>query len=868
MRSTSLLFLVAFTGCTANEKDPVLQDSEALTLDEAPVLTLDSPRTGASLSSSDAVTVAGFVVDDRDPSELLSLSIESSLEGALVSPAVSPDGTFRADIFLKEGQHTLTMVATDSAGQLDVAEATLDIIPPDAKNQPPTAPIFHLSPAIPVTGDEILLVLDIDGSDPDGDSLSQSILWSVDGRAFGDSSTLTIPGDQVHSGQVWRAEVWVSDGELESSHGVAQVTVGDAPPAISSVEIIPADATVSSLLTCVGIASDPEGATLNQLYSWTVDGVPAGSGSAELPAGSATVGQEVICTLTVSDGLQQVSMASNPLIIANSLPTTPEIVLFPQSPADTDSLSCTITVPATDPDNQLLSYKYTWYINGLLSPWTEATIDAELTHRDEIWTCSVTAEDESGGISLASEASVSIGLAWTGLVPADDAEVWLEGTTDNGLFGKTVALTGDMDGDGLSELAIGASGENSDAGTVYLFGGSSLSGALTTADALASWNGDYAGGGLSSYRSLWAPGDLDGDGSAELLFGAADADANGEEAGIVYLVYGGSSLSVGASPGSDAAWIVTGDTNDMLGARISSGDINGDGLADILMSATGCSDNERLAGSVALFLNDGTRYSGSTTLNAADWTIYGDQELDEFGWTLKGVGDINADGYEDFAASSFYANDSAGQLGLFFGSSSSAVSGTLSQLAGARFEGAASGDRLGYDVAGTADIDDDGIADLVVGAYLDDTAGEDAGAVHFFTGRVGWASDYVPSDADSSLYGSAAGDRFGHMIATPGDLDSDGVEDLLIGALLAEPTAAIDQGAAWVLLGPDWNSYTSASALPWQAYGQAEGDFFGDALGVGQGDTDGDGKPELAIGAQRNDTGATDGGRVYLWNGR
>ncbi|HNH48529.1 MAG TPA: hypothetical protein PKY30_15920, partial [Myxococcota bacterium] len=195
-------------------------------------------------------------------------------------------------------------------------------------------------------------------------------------------------------------------------------------------------------------------------------------------------------------------------------------------------------------------------------------------------------------------------------------------------------------------------------------------------------------------------------------------------------------------------------------------------------------------------------------------------------------------------------------------------SGILSGLAGAVFTGSQSGDRLGYDAVGQIDVDEDGIDDLVVGAYLDDTVGADAGALHVYLGRGTWASDYLPSDADATVLGGGSGDRFGHVLASPGDLDSDGVDDLLIGALFTEPAGAADQGSAYLLLGPDWASFAGAADLPWQAYGEGGGDLFGDALGAGRGDINGDGRPDFAVGAQRHDSGAADAGRVYLWFGR
>ena len=167
---------------------------------------------------------------------------------------------------------------------------------------------------------------------------------------------------------------------------------------------------------------------------------------------------------------------------------------------------------------------------------------------------------------------------------------------------------------------------------------------------------------------------------------------------------------------------------------------------------------------------------------------------------------------------------------------------------------------------GDVDVNEDGTVDVVVGAYRDGTMGEEAGAIHVYYG-ASWGSVLTPADADLSMYGASAGDRFGHVLASPGDLDSDGTDDLLAGALFASPTLS-NQGGAYLLLSPDVASGVG-SDVAWQAYGDAASDLFGDALGFGRGDIDGDGHDDFAVGAQGSDVSAGGNeGRVYVWRGR
>jgi hypothetical protein len=274
---------------------------------------------------------------------------------------------------------------------------------------------------------------------------------------------------------------------------------------------------------------------------------------------------------------------------------------------------------------------------------------------------------------------------------------------------------------------------------------------------------------------------------------------------------------------------------------------------------------------VAVFSGGGARLSGSAVHADADWRIYGDAELDELGWTLKLVGDVDADGYEDFFVTALYADAGGSEAGagaLVRGGRIPSSDQALAVAADARFLGDAEGDRMGYDALGGVDTNADGTPDLLVAEYQDDSGGVDAGQVHVFHGRPRFATSYDPADADHSVVGDEASARFGHVMSNPGDLDNDGTEDVLIGALFASPTGLAYQGAAYVLLGADVESVASSSAVDWRSYGEAASDLYGDALSSGRGDVDGDGAPDFAVGAQGDDSGGDGAGRVYIWRGR
>ncbi len=840
--------------------------------DAAPALTLESPRNGDTFAEGALVPIFGFTVDDRDAADTLVITVTTRVGGAVAVPLVDPplvdaEGRFAGTLALSPGSHALAVTVTDTAGNAATATVafTLDGDPSD---DPPTAPTLHIEPAAPVTAGAFSVVVDTAPVDPEGAPVTVAYRWTLAGVE--QLSTADVPADLAVRGEEWTVEVWGNDGALDGPAASATVVIGNAPPAADSVEIGPSDASIETPLVCTVVgARDPEADPLTTTFAWTVAGAPAGGATDTLAAGSVADGEDVVCTATLDDGRDQTAIASAPFELGNTVPGAPTVAITPASPADTDALLCVVTATAIDPDGDTVTYAFAWTVGGAPSGYLTDEVPAEATHRDEVWACTVTARDPAG-LAVTASAVATIGLAWDGADSAGSADVTIDGATSAGAFGKTIAVVGDVDGDGLSELLVGANGENSVDGAVYLFGGADLFGALTTSDAIARWDGAYTDGQLGGFRSMAAPGDLDGDGAAELLFAAADADANGEGSGIAYLVYGGGALSLGADP-SAADWSVTGTGSDQIGARLAAGDLDGDGFTDLALSAPGASDSAATSGTVAWFFGDGARFAGASTSARADYSVMGNAENDGLGWTARMVGDVDGDGYADAALGAMYADpggSESGLVGLVLGSATLSGSDTLTAASAALFSGDAAGDRFGYDIVGDSDLDQDGTTDLLLAAYQDDTGATDAGAVYLYLGRSAWASAYDPADADATFTGTAAAARFGHVMASPGDLDSDGTDDIVFGALFATPTGLLYQGAASILLAPDWSATASDTDLPWSASGEAASDLFGDALGAGRGDIDGDGRSDFAVGAQGHDTGGSGAGRVYLWLGR
>lgn len=825
----------------------------------APTITLDKPVQAGEYTT--VVNVSGFVADMEDAGDTLTLTFSDSVDGEVGTATGAADGTFDTTVSLSGGGHTFTVKVTDTQGKATLVNVDINVTGSD--DIAPVIDALTFDPADPHTGETLSAVPTT--SDADGDEVTVSYVWTestTGATAEGESIT------GIERGQTWTVVATANDGILDSEPVTATVDVTNSPPIAEAVVVTPSAGFPDDTFVCEAQeVVDPEGDSFTVSYRWVIDGVEIAPGDTltpELAAGAVIKHANLACEAVLDDGDQNV-VSSEIVDVQNSVPDVPTVVISPEAPGSSDDLTCSGN--SADTDGDVVTYSYVWLLDGAESGYADATVPASATERDQTWTCVVTADDADGGMSTA-EATVTIDAAFSGTGPASDADVTIDGQSASGTFSKTIALIGDTDGDGLSELLVGASAESSGRGTMYLFEGVSLGGALTTGDAVATWTATESNANLGGYRSISSPGDLDGDGFNELLFAAALVNGNGDDSGEAYLYYGGVSWS-GAQTLSAADWTLTGSVNDQVGARLTTGDFDGDGIADVVTAAPGASDSNRESGTVAIFLGTGARWSGRSAISSADYLVYGENDTDELGWTTKFVGDVTGDGTDDVFTTAMYDDDggsNAGVGGIIAGGSLSG-NDTLSAVATTLFTGDGAEDRFGYDTAGF-DADNDGVNDLLVGEYQDDTNGAESGALRIYFGRSRWASNYAPTDADQTVYGSAAGDRFAHIMQDVGDVDGDAIDDLMIGALFADPDGRSLAGSAYLALGSDLLTASTADDLNWRRDGEVASDLFGDALAFGSGDVNGDGVNEIVVGAQGYDGGASGAGRVYLWFGK
>ena len=387
--------------------------------------------------------------------------------------------------------------------------------------------------------------------------------------------------------------------------------------------------------------------------------------------------------------------------------------------------------------------------------------------------------------------------------------------------------------------------------------------------------------------SVSAIGDINGDGIDDLIIGAPGNDANGDSSGAVYVVYGRTGGISGtldlANLSAADGFVVRGVTGDELGRSVSyAGDINNDGIGDFVAGAIGSDLGGNLAGSAFVIFGQAGTSRGAITVSSLSgsdgFAIIGDADLDLL-TAVSRAGDINNDGIDDLvvgASGNDAGGSSAGRAYVVFGRAGATRSNidlaSFAATDGFSITGDVADDRLGRAVSAAGDINGDGIDDVVVGAPYGDNGGSLAGEAYVIFGRAGATRTNIDVSAlaatDGFIIEGSGVQIVGTSLASLGDINGDGLDDILVGAYRTG-----GGGAAYVIYGKvgatrgTINVSTLAASDGFAIFGDQAGDQFGISV-QGGGDINGDGIRDLVIGANRAADLGPSTGEAYVIFGR
>ena len=384
------------------------------------------------LTDSDQISFAINGAPSAPSVEILPLTAYTTDDLSLnvLSPSIDPEGQMVTESIqwykngvLETGATSNTLPAmntnkgdtwrvdvTPSDGLMNgpVGSATITI-----SNAAPTISNVSISPNSGVTSDDILTCVGI-VQDSD-DVIAPTYTWNINGQTATGAS-INLSNYAISSGDVVTCTVEADDGFASPVTQSSSVVVENRAPIISGVSISPTLLYSNSTVSCTVLSQDPDGDSLTETILWLANGQSIGSGNTITLTGLVTPNDAIACEATVDDGNDTTTDTSTPIIVQNTLPTAPTVLVSSSngnsSPAaEQDDLFCTIVGTSTDIDGDTLTYNFYWtgpngqniVHTGMIGPVD--TLLANTPTTEGLWICSVEASD---GIGLSTSASSSI----------------------------------------------------------------------------------------------------------------------------------------------------------------------------------------------------------------------------------------------------------------------------------------------------------------------------------------------------------------------------------------------------------------------------------------------------------------------------
>ena len=486
--------------------------------------------------------------------------------------------------------------------------------------------------------------------------------------------------------------------------------------------------------------------------------------------------------------------------------------------------------------------------------------------------------------------------------------------------GYSVSNAGDVNGDGLDDLIIGANnakvGKGWSAGKSYVVfgkGKQDYTNVINLSDIAYGIGGfviNSASAGDHIGWSVSSAGDVNGDGLDDLIIGSASPSRiKIAELYVVFGKQGTDPIKLSAIAASKSGFVIKVDSaHDFSGHSVSSaGDVNGDGLDDLIVGAKYAHSQGFESGKSYVVFGK----KDNTTIDLSDiaagiggFVINGESANDVSGISVSNAGDVNGDGLDDLIVGAQYASPTnkihAGKSYVVFGKKDTdhiELSAISDGIGGFVINGESAYDKSGYSVSNAGDVNGDGLDDLIVGAYLAKT-----GDLHSIK-KYGVGKSYVVfgkkdntaidlSDIAAGIggfviNGESANDVSGYSVSSAGDVNGDGLDDLIVGAYQAaprdkshtsksheawgpDPSGKTKAGKSYVVFGKNNNtnvielSDIAAGIGGFVINGELAGDYSGYSVSSA-GDVNGDGLDDLIVGAYGASSSA---GKSYVIFGK
>jgi hypothetical protein len=372
--------------------------------------------------------------------------------------------------------------------------------------------------------------------------------------------------------------------------------------------------------------------------------------------------------------------------------------------------------------------------------------------------------------------------------------------------------------------------------------------------------------------AMSAAGDVNGDGIADLLVGARSNDGTANNAGAAYVIFGRTSgwggITLTGLDGTNGFRIEGATAGDLLGSGATLADLNGDGFADVVVGANISDVSGVASGDAYVLFGKANGWSAVESISGLDGTdgfrLEGHLLSDGFGITLAGA-DVNGDGFQDILAAapnSDLNGYGSGLVYVLFGRAGGW--GPVIDTAAPSPDDlvvltASATARAGRSMVSVGDANGDGLDDFLVGAAMSDTAGADAGSAYLVFGADdGWpaSQSLLDLDGDSGVaFQGVAGQQLGYVLGGLGDINGDGLDDFAI--------AGYGGAAVYVVFGAasGWGASFDLATLDGSNGFVVEGINTSSRRAVAGGDVNGDGLSDIAIGDSSADS-------VYVVYGR